>query len=58
MGDAVISSKEDGLGLGGGGLGGGHEVQTGAHVVLEQAPDWQTGHPVHDTSWEPGPFPL
>ena len=47
-------SKEGGLGGGGGGLGGvggGHEVQTGAQ-------DWQAGHAVHDTSWEPGPFPL
>ena len=58
-------SKEGGLGLGGDGLGGGLggvdgalEVQTGAPPVLHQAQDWQTGHAVHDTSWEPGPFPL
>ena len=34
------------------------EVQTGAPPALNKAQDWQTGHAVHDTSWEPGPFPL
>ena len=27
-------------------------------VLVQQAADWQTGHPVHDTSWEPRPFPM
>ena len=58
MSDAGTISKEGGLGLGGEGGGGGQKVQTGTPPILNQAQDWQTGHAVHDTSWEPGPFPL
>ena len=49
MSGSSLSNKE----------GGGALALTGDDLVLvQQAADWQTGHPVHDTSWEPRPFPM
>ena len=51
MSDAVISSKE---------IASGRNLMGMEILASDQVePDWQTGgHPIHDTSWEPGPFPL
>jgi len=35
----------------------GHDTGHPAPAPGYQMDDWQTGHPVHDTSWQPGPFP-